>query len=168
MTTLTITPSFKDGILNVKLAGKMDETANYSALRTQIDTLLASPGIKTAAFNFEAVSLINSKGIQVWKDFMTGLPAPVRIFYLRCPLRVVNQLNLFPSFNGGKKVTVKSFYAPYWCERCDAATAVLLQPAIDFIDGKISAPKRNCPKCQAVLSFDGSEQKYFLFLKRAP
>jgi hypothetical protein len=146
--------------VEVRLAGQMDERANYSTIDLN--------GVAAADFDFEGVTMINSKGIQVWKDFMRSVPDNVRVTYKRCPLKVVNQLNLFPSFNGGKVVKVTSFFAPYFCEACDKPHTALLDTATHFPEGKpVAAPSIDCESCKKPLEFDAIPQKYFLFLRRA-
>lgn len=143
----------------IGLVGKMVETANYGVIDVSRS--------ETAEFDFSGVTMINSKGIQIWKDFMKGLPGNVRYVYVKCPLKVVNQLNLFPGFKGGKTVDVASFFAPYFCEGCDKPTSVLITTAHAFPDGRIgNPPSQNCPSCGKPMEFDGNAQKYFLFLKR--
>jgi hypothetical protein len=146
--------------LELRLAGQMDERANYAIIDLK--------GVAAADFDFEGITMINSKGIQVWKDFMRSVPDNVRVTYQKCPLKVVNQLNLFPSFNGGKVVRVTSFYAPYFCESCDKAHTALLDTATYFPEGQtVAAPTIPCDTCKKPLEFDAIPQKYFLFLRRA-
>ncbi len=98
---------------------------------------------------------------------MRGLTDRVRLVYVHCPLKVINQLNLFPAFKGGKTVEVASFFAPYYCESCDIPRVVLLDTARDFPGGRVgNPPVANCPQCKGLMGFDGRAQKFFLFLKR--
>ncbi len=143
----------------VKLIGKMIESAQYQSIDASKSEVVE--------FDFSGVSMINSKGIQIWKDFMKSLPTTSRYTYVRCPLKVVNQLNLFPGFKGGKTVDVASFYAPYFCEACDKSNSILITTARDFPGGRVGTPPATiCPDCQKPMEFDGNAQKYFLFLKR--
>ena len=138
----------------------MDENAVYGTINIDDAAVVV--------INFEKVAMINSKGIQIWKEYVKSLPPQLKIAYARCPLRVVNQLNLFPSFSGGKNVVILSFYAPYFCEPCDGSHSILLEPKKVFPDGKIGDPPEiNCPACSKAMEFDGSPAKYLLFLKRA-
>jgi hypothetical protein len=160
MSDIAVQQTVSENVATIKLVGKMSETADYSAV--DISKAL------DAEFDFEGVTLINSKGIQIWKEFMKSLPDGIRFAYVRCPLKVVNQINLFPSFNGGKIVEIKSFFAPYFCETCDKSNSFLLQTATDFsTNGVTTPPARNCEDCRNQLVFDGNAQKYFLFLKRS-
>ncbi len=145
--------------LELKLKGRMVETARYG------DLDLA--GVRVLDIDFDGVTLINSKGIKLWREFMQTLPQGLRITYTRVALKVVNQLNLFPTFNGGKSVDVLSFYAPYFCEKCDRTVAVLLAAGQHFASGKpVEPPALTCETCKSDLEFDGVAQKYFLFLRR--
>jgi hypothetical protein len=136
----------------------MIETANYSV----VDVKTA----KVAEFDFEAVTMINSKGVQIWKEFMKALPPGPRYLYVRCPLKIINQINLFPSFKGGKVVEIASFYVPYFCETCDKPSSVLLTGANVMVNGKVIPPEMPCGVCKKPMEFDGNVQKYFLFLTR--
>lgn len=160
MSDLSIEKTRSGDKLAVVLKGRMTETSRYA----EIDVA----GVKSLEINMDGVSVINSKGIQIWREFMKNLPAGLAISYVKCPLKVVNQLNLFPTFNGGKSVEIVSFYAPYFCEKCDQTASRLLESGKHFTAGKpIAAPAMTCEKCKAALEFDGVEQKYFLFLRRS-
>lgn len=158
-TDLQILQTDANATKSVKLVGKMIETANYGVIDASRSEVVE--------FDFSGVTMINSKGIQIWKDFMKSLPNSTRYVYVKCPLKVVNQLNLFPGFKGGKTVEIATFYAPYFCEGCDKPISTLITTAKDFPDGRIGAPPSvACPTCKKPMEFDGNSQKYFLFLKR--
>jgi len=143
----------------IQLVGKIDENSDYSQLNFA--------GIDRAILNFDGVTLINSSGIQQWIKFLEGVPKNVKIDFANCPLRIVNQLNLIPAFIAGRDVDVLSFYAPYYCEKCDESQNILLDTAKHFPDrNAIVAPGAQCGKCKTAMEFDGIEKKYFLFMKR--
>lgn len=144
----------------VALSGRMSEGADYRAIKVA--------GATAISIDFEEITMINSKGVQLWKDFMQGLPGGITITYLRCPLKIVNQLNLFPSLNGGKSVHIASYYAPYFCSKCDEGR-VLLMDADKTQESARSgeAVPAQCKVCGTAMEFDANPQKYFLFLRRA-
>lgn len=144
----------------VTLVGRMSEAADYAVVRLD--------GFTSICFDFEGVSLINSKGVQIWRDFMTKIPGGLAITYMRCPLKVVNQLNLFPTFNGGKSVRIATFYAPYYCGKCDQGRNVLIV-ADDHKEQLRAgdAPAISCDVCKSPLAFDANPKKFFLFLRRS-
>lgn len=159
MSSINLTVTSKPDRVCVAFAGKIDENAKYGAIDVAGKSILE--------FDFEKVELINSMGLQNWVSFMKGLPAGVAIHFARCPLRIVNQMNLFPGFMGERKVVVESFYAGYFCEACDGSHNKLLTRDQVLVPGgaKPKAPAQQCPKCQKPMEFDGIEDKYFAFLK---
>lgn len=158
MTALTIQQTKTADTLRLTLAGAVDESVDYSSIDAK--------GVKHLVFDFEGVKLINSTGLQRWIGFLSGLPKVTSLSFVRCSIRVVTQINMFPGFLGGKPVKIESFYAPYFCESCDASCDILLDTARDFAgQAQPKAPERSCPKCQGPAQFDGIEKKFFLFLK---
>ena len=146
------------GGLTVKLAGQVDELADYGTIKTT--------GVKRVAFDFEKIKLINSTGLQRWIQFLNSIDKGVAIAFVRCSIRVITQINMFPGFLGGRQVAIESFFAPYFCEACDASRDLLLDASQQFASGKPpAAPKMKCPTCAGPAEFDGIEKKYFMFLK---
>lgn len=142
------------------LDGNIDESSDYSTFSPM--------NLTHITFNLEGIKLINSIGVQRWIQFLEGIPAGITIAFEKCPLRIINQMNLFPEFTGGKPVEVKSFYAPYFCTACDSSFSSLIdqaQHAATLV--QLKAPPMDCPKCKGSAVFDGIEKKYFVFLKRA-
>ena len=155
--TLRLAQNLNEGRLEVRLVGQIDEVADYS--RVDFNS------VKIASFDLEGVTLINSTGLQRWITFLESIPSQIKISFERCPARMINQINLFPGFLGGQDIDISSFYAPYFCDSCDAAHSVLLKTREAFPERKNPrAPVVNCPKCAARMDFDGLESKYFLFL----
>src|SRR4051812_37692461 len=95
------------------LAGKIDENSDYAVVLAAKSSHIV--------LDFNDVSLINSSGIQKWIQFLQAIPATVRVDFDNCPLRIVNQMNLFPAFYGGRNIIPLAFYAPFYCEKCDAS-----------------------------------------------
>ena len=145
--------------LNLLLQGQIDEGADYSNI--------SFTGCKTIAFDFEKVTLINSTGLQKWISFLEKVPLSIEIKFIKCPLRITNQINLFPGFLANRTVKIESFYAPYYCPDCNRSDDVLLVTESHFKDkNNIRAPEMNCKQCHKTMEFDGIEKKFFLFLKR--
>lgn len=137
----------------IALSGFLDEN---SALQ-RLDPLAKLPKI---LFNFGSVSRVNSCGVRDWVNFITKL-ATTEIHYVDCTMVVVKQLNVVPDFQG--KAKVDSFYAPYFCENCDAEHMKLLTSAA-VKDGQ--PPAVNCPTCAKPMGFDAIPNQYLSFLKR--
>lgn len=124
-------------------------------------------GVTHAVFDFSGIHFINSVGIQRWIRFISGFPESIAIEFVKCPARIINQINTFPAFLGKRKVNVATFYAPYVCSACNESVSVLMA-SDDCKPGflKFDVPESACPKCGNRLAFDGIERKFFLFLKR--
>lgn len=134
------------------LSGVLDEHSDLTPLN----------GLSGAvAINFKEVARVNSCGVREWVNLIAKLQE-AQLSYEECPMVVVKQLNSVPDFQGKAKVT--SFFAPYFCEDCDAEEVKLLQSS--QISGE-TAPTLNCEKCSKPLNFDAIPAQYFSFLKRA-
>jgi hypothetical protein len=159
MSELIISATSEGQIVRFFLAGKIDESSDYS-------TILASSASRII-LDFEKVTLINSSGIQKWIQFLRGLPKAMAVDFENCPLRIINQMNLIPAFAGDRNIVPKTFYAPYYCEQCDESQNVKLSATDDFGSAsEVVAPRKQCAECASTMEFDGIEKKYFLFLKR--
>jgi hypothetical protein len=146
------------GGATVSLIGQIDEASDYSGVDLS--------GLKRVAFDFEKIKLINSTGLQRWIKFLEGIDKGIEIAFVRCAIRVITQINMFPGFMAGRAVKVESFFAPYFCEACDKSQDLLLERAKHFPDStQIVAPKMQCQKCGGPAEFDGIVKKYFIFLK---
>jgi hypothetical protein len=159
MSSINLTTTTRADRICIAFAGKIDENAAYGSINLN--------GKIKLEFDFDKVELINSMGLQNWVSFMKGLPADVTIYFTKCPLRIVNQMNLFPGFIGERNVIVESFYAAYFCARCDGSFNNLLtrEDALRSGPGKAKSPEQNCPKCLKPMEFDGIEEKYFGCIK---
>ena len=154
---LEIQISKTDNGTEAKLIGKLDGTSDYSPVPTN--------GIAKLALDFEAITLIDSVGVQGWTKFMASIDPSVAITFKRCSVRIINQMNMFKGFCGGKTVAVDSFFAPYYCESCDESSDFLVESAPVIASGASTAPSMSCPKCNEKMEFDGVEARYFNFLK---
>ena len=156
---LGIQQEMADGVLNIAFDGKIDDDSDYSPL--------IFDGVQKAVFNFEGVKLINSSGIQKWIKFFEAIPDSVVLEFIRCPLRIITQINLVPGFLCNRSVDISTFFAPYYCEECDESTNIMLETKSAFPDlNDINAPEMRCESCNSEMEFDGIEKKYFIFLKR--
>ena len=157
--SLNITRNVNGDDAEFFFVGMMDEESQYDEL--QFD------GIKTVVFNFEKVTGINSLGIQKWILFMKSISTEVSIVFDRCSVPIVNQMSIFPEFFGGRSVEINSFYAPYYCEKCDDSTDVLLDIQKYFPDRAIKDPPQvSCEECDGKLVFDEVKRSYLRFLSK--
>ena len=157
--SLTLEQKVKEHKTLITLKGKIDESADFSSASFK--------GIRVAIFDFAGIRMINSMGIQVWIAFLKRVPRQTAVIFKRCPLRVINQINLFPAFLAGRKVRITSFYAPWFCDQCDESFSFLLTTKDHFPEGKpLTVPDQTCQKCGEDMEFGVIEEKYLLFLKR--
>jgi anti-anti-sigma regulatory factor len=150
-----------DGVTFLKIRGVVDEdnTLAKSLRRIEGDTVV---------IDLEGVVRINSCGVRDWVNWLNDLESRgKRVVMARCSPCIVNQINLVNNFTGAGMV--KSFFAPYYCGRCDREQLKLLQ--VESFSG-MPAPHapdcrgENCNEVQCEMEFDDIEQSYFAFLPR--
>lgn len=142
----------------VKFKGHISEESDYSSVKFD--------GVQALLFDVDGITLINSIGIQKWIKFMASIPSTIQLAIARCPLRIINQINLFPDFFAKKPVAYLSFYVPYFCEKCDDSRSLLIE-AQTIKPQAPAAPPMKCPTCSSAMNFDGIENKFFAFMKSA-
>lgn len=157
--SLAVKQIFKGDRTLVALAGKIDEHSSFPPLKLD--------NVAVVMFDFRNVKAINSMGIQAWITFIKALPATLKVAFQHCPLRIVNQMNLFPGFMGGRDVKVLSFYAPYFCKGCDRSETIYVETKqVRGEGGKLAMPPQPCSRCKQPMELGAIEEKYLLFLKR--
>lgn len=154
MSKLRIDKQLLDDKLTILLAGTIDEDADFKPIEG-----LSQPEV---VFDFEGVTLLNSCGIREWISYIAKLPTKTHVTYRKCPQIIIEQINMVHGFFREGAV-IESFYAPYYCEKCDKESKLLLQTAT--VKNR-RAPAASCPHCGAEgLEFDALEEQYFHFLK---
>ncbi len=138
------------------LNGVIDEETDLESI-----TVNLRPTIR---FNLRGVSRINSFGVREWINMVQSLGERHVLEFEECSVPIVEQLNMISNFFGNGSVI--SFHAPYMCGVCnDHETEVLIKAGEMDSDCRVSAPKKRCPDCDAVMEFDDIESEYFLFLE---
>ena len=146
------------GKLSIKLSGAIDEQATYDDISLN--------GASLVELDLKDIGMISQQGIQKWVKFFESIPEGIQIKFVNCNVRVVNQINQFSGFLGGKKIEIESVYAPYFCGKCEEEVETLVNSCdVDLSGKKPKPPVRNCPECGEELKFDGIANKYFGFLK---
>lgn len=146
-----------------------EPNANFLAVKGTIDEdadfKSAFSGLKAkVSIDLEGVSFINSCGVREWVKAVQLFPKQAEIQFLRCAPRIVEQANYVANFTGNGKIV--SFFAPYFCPKCQKERTALLQSA-DFKSGAPSqAPTQKCATCGTKMDFDDLEEEYFSFLDR--
>jgi anti-anti-sigma regulatory factor/DNA-directed RNA polymerase subunit RPC12/RpoP len=150
---LTINKQILQNELKVELIGAIDEDSDFKELLGLEQ--------KTITFDFNQVSMINSCGIREWIKFLEQIPESSTVIYNNCPQIIIEQINMVHGFFR-KGAVINSFYAPYFCEKCEKEAKIHLKA--QQVKNK-KAPKVDCPNCGAPdMDFDAIEAQYFNFL----
>jgi hypothetical protein len=100
--------------------------------------------------------------VREWVNLVSTLSKQGKAFALeRCSVPVVNQLNMISNFRGSGQVL--SFYAPYYCEECDAEHPQLLEPSAD-VASRLEQQEVPCPTCHKPMQFDDLPESYVAFI----
>ena len=145
----------------LKVSGVVDEDNTLAKSLKKIDG-------RTVVIDLSGVDRINSCGVRDWVNWLNDLDAKGKqVVLVKCSPCIVNQVNLVNNFVGRGKV--KSFFAPYFCPRCDVEQLKLLQVE-DFAGmDRPRAPDVRGDACQQTrceMEFDDLEEAYFAFLPR--
>lgn len=146
----------------LKLKGIIDEDNPLASAVKKLEG-------RTVVIDLADVKRINSCGVRDWVNWLADLEASgKRVILVKCSPTIVNQLNLVNNFVG--HALVKSFFAPYYCARCDVEQLELVQ-VDDFVGQTRPTPPRvvgrNCQQTQCEMAFDDIEEAYFSFLPRS-
>lgn len=153
MKRLTINKQILQNELKVELIGAIDEDSDFKELLGLEQ--------KTITFDFNQVSMINSCGIREWIKFLEQIPESSIVIYNNCPQIIIEQINMVHGFFR-KGAVINSFYAPYFCEKCEKEAKIHLKA--EQVENK-KAPRVDCPNCGASdMDFDAIEAQYFNFL----
>ena len=137
----------------IALEGVIDEDANFDKIK--------SLKMNKFVFDFDKVTLINSCGIREWIKYLKEIETAT-VTYINCPQIIIEQVNMVHGFIK-KDTSVKSFYAPYFCEKCDTGKKILLN-SNEVVN--MLAPMKKCITCSGELEFDEIEKQYFSFLNQ--
>ena len=153
MKRLSLNKQILQDQLNVELIGCIDEDADFKEL--------IGLEQKNITFDFSQVTMINSCGIREWIKFLEKIPEKSTMTYTNCTQIIIEQINMVHGFIR-KGATIKSFYAPYFCEKCNKESKIHLEA--DQVKNR-KAPKADCPHCGAEnMDFDAIEGQYFSFI----
>lgn len=139
--------------LNVRFFGIIDEDAHFDKL--------IGKSAKKYFFHFGEVKSINSCGIREWVKYLNSLSLECEVYYEECPQNVIEQMGMVHGFIRDN-ATIESFFAPYFCEKCDQTYQILLK-STDVL--KKMAPKKFCLKDNSPLEFDAIDEQYFSFIR---
>lgn len=138
----------------VAFEGEIVESADLHSLQGKL--------VGDLEMDLGGVRRVNSAGAHRWVEFLRSLPSAARIAFVNCSPAVVTQINLIHDFIG--RGTVRSFYAPYSCERCETHYSELMQTR-EVRKADWSAPKIECPGCHQTMELDDDPDRYFAFAR---
>lgn len=145
----------RPGFTTVEFNGEIDENADFAELRRRLKGQVV--------FNLGEVRRINSCGVREWVNFVRDLPGVTELTFTHCSPAIVTQLNMIYNFRG--PVKVRSFLAPYVCEKCNHEEEKLLDVQTHFYNRDFTrVPEFKCEKCSAVMEFDDLPERYLSFL----
>lgn len=162
---------------NFSFQEKTDGDSLLFVFEGQIDEDVQFPGVDTTKFkkvfiDLKGVKAINSVGIREWLNWLKPVSEQAQIILMKCPKALVFQLNMVEGFLP-KNGLVKSFYVPFYCEKCDKEENVLFNvgaevqvtPAGAKVNFNVKDAKL-CAEAACEMEMDAAEAKYFQFLKR--
>jgi anti-anti-sigma regulatory factor len=150
----------REGVTYLKVSGVIDEDNDLQGLEGRL-------GTGTLIINLVEVDRINSCGVRDWVNWLGRVEkSGARPVLVECSPPIVSQVNLVHNFTGNG--VVKSFYAPYFCPRCQKEKLLLLETR-DMVQGgpPFQAPTCRCDECDGPMEFDDMEESYFAFLSNA-
>lgn len=103
---------------------------------------------------------INSCGVREWVNFVRDLPHVTDLSFSHCSPAIVTQLNMIYNFRGNARI--RSFYAPYVCEKCGQEEEKLVD--VSAQGGGQVIPSFACSQCGATMEFDDLPERYLSFL----
>lgn len=152
MSNLSLSVDRKGGVDVLELQGDLDETTDFGRL---LETLGSAVRV-----DLSGVRRINSCGVREWINFVRALSSKRTVSLAGCSPPVVEQLNMVFNFRGS--ASVESFYAPFVCTSCEAASFLLLTPP-EVAGGAVA--ERKCSSCGGRVVFDEMPERYLAFLQ---
>lgn len=145
----------------LKLTGVIDEDNTLASTLKKIDG-------RTVVLDLSGVERINSCGVRDWVNWINDLEGRGhQVVLVRCSPSIVTQINMVHNFTGGARV--RSFFAPYYCARCDREELKLLNVEDFAGQEEPAAPPhrgRGCELAACEMVFDDIEASWFAFLPR--
>lgn len=150
----------REGVANLKLGGVVDEDNELTSLEAKLS---GGPLV----LDLSDIDRINSCGVRDWVNWLGRIEKNgAKPVFVSCSPAIVAQINLVHNFTAGG--IVKSFYAPYYCPRCEKEKLLRLETRDLLQLVPIStAPTCRCDECDGPMDFDDLEESYFAFLKNA-
>lgn len=138
----------------VAFVGEIVEQADFRELKGKL--------VGDLELDMRGIRRVNSSGAHRWVEFVRSLPPAARLAFVHCSPAFVLQVNMVHGFVGGG--VVRTFYAPYSCDRCDGHHLELLHSR-DVRKSGWLAPDVECPACNVPMAFDDDPARYFAFTR---
>jgi anti-anti-sigma regulatory factor len=150
----------RDGVSTLKLIGVVDEDNELVSLENKLS---GGPLV----LDLSEIDRINSCGVRDWVNWLGRIEKNgARPVFISCSPAIVAQINLVNNFTAGG--IIKSFFAPYYCPRCEKEKLLRLETRDLITLAPItSAPTCRCDECDGPMEFDDMEESYFAFLNNA-
>jgi len=149
----------EDDATRVTISGMLNEDADLEPLSGLQGLIRIDSG---------GLESIFSSGIRNWIQAIRLLEDQGGgIEFVRVSVMLIEQFNLISNTKG--KGTVRSFFAPYYCETCDNTLDILIKvhdhPDLFLQPGEVEqAPEMNCKECGLEMEFDEIPERFFTFL----
>lgn len=137
----------------IALSGELSEESDFSVMLGQAR--------RTMVLDLGSVARVNSCGIREWLEFVRAVEAKnVDLVLECCPPGIVAQLNMISNFTG-MRGSVRSVFAPYYCNGCDGEHQVLIDlPKSGEVELDEGPP---CPVCGSLMEFEDIPETYLQF-----
>ena len=139
------------------LTGPMDEKA--AKVLNDILPHMA----KQVHIDFSEVEYFNSLGIRTWVNFLRILVDGRKVFYERCTMDLVQQINMMPILSKG--VEVLSFLAVFSCESCGHEQSALMDVSLGRKVLKEQMLNQPCQSCKSTLTPEEDPDSVLFFLQ---
>lgn len=143
----------RSGFTAVELFGQIGDDAVFTELASGLSGVVV--------LQLGEITRLNSAGVREWLDFVGGLDRVSELVLSHCSTAIVGQLNTISSFRGA--ATIRSFYAPYRCDRC-ARDALRLVDVQTHKPSTARVPRFDCSECREPMALDDLPGRYFAFL----
>lgn len=145
--------------LVIRMAGKMNEASDLE--------LIMVPQASSVEIDLIDLTLINSMGIRIFRDFARSIRSPELLFSY-CPRVFIDQVNMVLDFIP-RHSRIMSFYVPYYNEVSGEEKAVLFTRDEHFTvhEGALTLkPPLVLDSKAGEMEMDIVGDRYFSFLKR--
>ena len=138
--------------------GEITEAADLNPLQAYIEKIGAP--LEGLLFDLGTVFRINSYGVRNWLILLRSIPKSIRMDFERVSEALMDQAILLPDFLGRDLTHVKSFFAPYLCQKCNKSSSELISMPEFLKDISTLDRGFQCSVCKSQLEFDGIPDEY--------